>query len=112
MRKLTLSEFHSNHQSSQPLLLCIFVCSLDAEYAVEKPDMGIPLDPTLTVSSEISYRDILPHFDEIPPSEIVTIRQYTGEADSIFLEHNKPKFIIMYDPDPAFVRRVEVSIFY
>ncbi|KAM3586780.1 DNA repair protein RAD16 [Umbelopsis sp. WA50703] len=82
--------------------------ALDAEYAVEKPDMGIPLDPTLTVSSEISYRDILPHFDEIPPSEIVTIRQYTGEADSIFLEHNKPKFIIMYDPDPAFVRRVEV----
>lgn len=88
----------------------MLLCRLDADYTAEQSDVGIPLDPTLTVSLDISYQDILPHFDEIPPPEVVTIRQYSGEDDSAYLEQNKPKFIIMYDPDPAFVRKVEVGL--
>jgi DNA excision repair protein ERCC-4 len=73
-------------------------------------DTGIPLDPTATVSSVVGNRDILPHFDEIPPPEIITVRQYVGEDDTSLLEQMQPKFIIMYDPNPAFVRRVEVRV--
>ncbi|KAF9398341.1 hypothetical protein BGX21_007907 [Mortierella sp. AD011] len=33
---------------------------------------------------------------------------YNGESDSRLLENVKPRFIIMYDPDPTFVRCIEV----
>ncbi|CAO3681836.1 unnamed protein product [Umbelopsis vinacea] len=82
--------------------------ALDREESSTILDTGIPLDPTATVSSVVGNRDILPHFDEIPPPEIITVRQYVGEDDTSLLEQMQPKFIIMYDPDPAFVRRVEV----
>jgi DNA excision repair protein ERCC-4 len=76
---------------------------------MENIDMGTPLDPAANLTDVMSHRDILPHFDEIAPSEIVTVSQYVGEDEAALLERLRPKFIIMYDPDPAFVRRVEVQ---
>ncbi|CAG8443290.1 10311_t:CDS:10 [Ambispora gerdemannii] len=61
-----------------------------------------------------SYQDELDtstfsnHFGLIPTSSLVVIRPLNGEDDDRLLESLKPKFIIIYHPDPAFVRRVEV----
>jgi DNA excision repair protein ERCC-4 len=82
---------------------------LDQENELENMDMGIPLDPTANVVDVMSNKDILPHFNEITPPDIVTISQYDGEDEVTLLEQLQPKFIIMYDPNPAFVRRVEVQ---
>lgn len=40
--------------------------------------------------------------------DLVVIHAYDGDMDEHILEEVKPKYIIMYDPDTAFVRRIEV----
>lgn len=39
---------------------------------------------------------------------LVVVRSYRGDQDDKVLQELRPRFVIMYDPDPAFVRRVEV----
>ncbi|KAI9232401.1 MAG: DNA repair protein [Podila humilis] len=47
-------------------------------------------------------------FGLVEPSSLVVVRTYSGESDAKLLENIKPRFIIMYDPDPTFVRCIEV----
>ena len=48
------------------------------------------------------------YFGLCDTSDLVVIRPYGGDEDDRILEELRPKYIVMYDPDPAFVRRVEV----
>ncbi|GJJ69930.1 DNA excision repair protein ERCC-4 [Entomortierella parvispora] len=48
------------------------------------------------------------YFGLIESSSLVVVHTYAGESDARLLENLKPRFIIMYDPDPTFVRCVEV----
>ncbi|CAG8504551.1 10589_t:CDS:10 [Paraglomus brasilianum] len=48
------------------------------------------------------------YFDVISPDSLVIIRPYSNDDDDRLLETVKPKFIVMYQPDIGFVRRVEV----
>ncbi|KAJ2336317.1 DNA repair protein RAD16 [Coemansia sp. RSA 2681] len=54
--------------------------------------------------------DQLPQFDEfygiLPANETVIVRPYTAGDD--FLTLLQPTHIILYDPDPAFIRQVEM----
>jgi len=49
------------------------------------------------------------YFGLIQPEDLVIIRPYSGEEDEATLQDIRPRFIVMYDPDPAFIRRVEVG---
>lgn len=40
--------------------------------------------------------------------DLVVIHAYDGDQDEHILEEIKPKYIVMYEPDAAFIRRVEV----
>ncbi|KAI1015692.1 hypothetical protein LB503_009695 [Fusarium chuoi] len=40
--------------------------------------------------------------------DLVVIHAYDGDQDEHVLEETKPRYIIMYEPDAAFIRRVEV----
>ncbi|KAH8684560.1 DNA repair endonuclease XPF [Tricladium varicosporioides] len=40
--------------------------------------------------------------------DLVVIHAYDGDLDEHIIEEVKPKYIIMYEPDTAFVRRIEV----
>ncbi|KAJ4298537.1 DNA repair protein RAD16 [Collariella sp. IMI 366227] len=40
--------------------------------------------------------------------DLVVIHAYDGDQDEHILEEIKPKYIIMYEPDASFIRRVEV----
>jgi DNA excision repair protein ERCC-4 len=40
--------------------------------------------------------------------DLVVIHAYEGDQDEHILEEIKPKYIIMYEPDASFIRRVEV----
>ncbi|KAI5307891.1 hypothetical protein KEM55_007128 [Ascosphaera atra] len=40
--------------------------------------------------------------------DLLLIYPYNGDVDEHVLEEAKPQYIIMYEPDPAFIRRVEV----
>ncbi|ORZ05671.1 DNA repair protein [Lobosporangium transversale] len=48
------------------------------------------------------------YFGLVEPSTLVIVHSYTGESDARLLENIKPRFIVMYDPDPTFVRCIEV----
>src|SRR5690554_5938823 len=52
--------------------------------------------------------DFTDQFGLIEPSNLVVMHSYAGECDSKLLENIKPRFIVMYDPDPTFVRCIEV----
>ena len=47
----------------------------------------------------------------LEPEETVLIRAYSDDTDDRMLIEIKPKFIVMFEPDMDFVRRVEVSLF-
>lgn len=40
--------------------------------------------------------------------DLVMIHPFDGDMDEHILEEVRPRYIIMYEPDPAFIRRVEV----
>ena len=50
------------------------------------------------------------YFDVISPDSLVIIRPYSNDDDDRLLETIKPKFIVMYQPDIGFIRRVEVLL--
>lgn len=50
------------------------------------------------------------NFGVLSPEQLVVIRPYKGDDDDQVLEELRPKYIVMYDADPGFIRRVEVSL--
>lgn len=59
---------------------------------------------------EIKYGqdDILPSFREIPNNSLITIQCYEDDSNEQILQDVQPRVIIMFDPNPAFVRQIEV----
>lgn len=52
--------------------------------------------------------DIEDYYELYDMDDLIMIHPYDGEMDSQILEEVRPRYIIMYEPDPAFIRRVEV----
>ncbi|UZJ52102.1 hypothetical protein CBS101457_001422 [Exobasidium rhododendri] len=48
------------------------------------------------------------YFGLLSMEDLIVVRPYSGDDDDKNLQELRPRFIIMYDPEPAFVRRVEV----
>ncbi|POY74162.1 hypothetical protein BMF94_2736 [Rhodotorula taiwanensis] len=54
--------------------------------------------------NELDFRDF---YGFIANEELVTVRPYLGDEDDRVLEELRPKYVVLYDPSPAFVRRIE-----
>lgn len=52
------------------------------------------------------------YFGLLETEQTVIIRAFAGDEDDRILEELRPKYVVIYDPDPAFVRRLEVSLAY
>ena len=48
------------------------------------------------------------YFELYEMDELVVIHPYDGDMDEQLLEEVRPRYVIMYEPDAAFIRRVEV----
>lgn len=48
------------------------------------------------------------HSETMEPGNIIIIRQYQGALDENLLYEVRPSRVILYEPDPAFVRRLEL----
>lgn len=67
------------------------------EEAAQKADIiGDPLD------------DMDDFYELYEMQDLVVIHAYEGDQDEHILEEVKPRYIIMYEPDASFIRRVEV----
>lgn len=49
------------------------------------------------------------HYGLLAPEETVIVRAYSDDTDDQILQEIKPKFIVMFEPDMDFVRRIEVG---
>lgn len=59
---------------------------------------------------ELTRQDdaILPAFREIDNNAIISIQCYEDDLNEQTLQDTAPRFIILFDPNPAFVRQIEV----
>ncbi|KAF9456163.1 hypothetical protein BDZ94DRAFT_1327152 [Collybia nuda] len=48
------------------------------------------------------------HYGLLPPEQTVLVRAYSDDTDDRMLAEIKPKFIVMYEPNMEFIRRIEV----
>ncbi|KAG8528736.1 uncharacterized protein KY384_006423 [Bacidia gigantensis] len=66
-------------------------------------------DRELKDETVIDDLDDLEDFYELyDMSELVVIHPYDGDMDEHLLDEVRPRYVIMYEPDGAFIRRVEV----
>ncbi|OCK84720.1 MUS38-like protein [Lepidopterella palustris CBS 459.81] len=65
--------------------------------AMQKGEIGAdPLD------------DMEDYYELLDMSELIVVHPYEGDMDEHILEEVKPRYVIMYEPDAAFIRRIEV----
>ncbi|KAH9934024.1 uncharacterized protein BXZ73DRAFT_89675 [Epithele typhae] len=48
------------------------------------------------------------HYGLLAPEKIVLVRPYSDDSDDQVLQEIKPRFIVMYEPNLEFIRRIEV----
>lgn len=65
----------------------------------------LPSAPANDVFSELDFNA---YFGIVSNEDLVIVRPYDGDDDDRVLEELRPKYVVMYDPDPSFVRRIEV----
>jgi DNA excision repair protein ERCC-4 len=60
--------------------------------------------------SQLSFADDDDDYFELYENDdLVLVLPYDGDMDDRVLEEIRPRFVVMYEPNPAFIRRVEVS---
>lgn len=55
-----------------------------------------------------TLEDMEDYYELYDMNDLVMIHPYDGDMDERILEEARPRYIIMYEPDAAFIRRVEV----
>lgn len=48
------------------------------------------------------------YYEPYEMKDLILVHPYDGDLDEQLLEEVRPRYVIMYEPDPAFIRRVEV----
>lgn len=51
-----------------------------------------------------------PLYGLLVPAETVVVRAYADDSDDRMLAELQPRFIVMYEPNQDFIRRIEVGI--
>lgn len=55
-----------------------------------------------------SLDDVEDYFELYEMNDLVVVHPYDGDMDEHVLEEVRPRYVIMYEPDAAFIRRIEV----
>ncbi|KAL9609337.1 MAG: hypothetical protein Q9167_005882 [Letrouitia subvulpina] len=70
-----------------------------------------PTDTDAMQKEEIvvdSLEDMEDYFELYEMQDLVVVHPYDGDMDEHVLEELRPRYVIMYEPEAAFIRRVEV----
>lgn len=103
--KQTLLEPRGPEQLSQALMAQAGV--IEEEELDPSSDLRMELDDLFMPGSY--GEDFDTTYGLLAPEDAVIIRPYGGEDDDILLQELRPRFVIMYEPNLAFIRRLEVS---
>ncbi|KAL5529182.1 hypothetical protein ACEPAG_5156 [Sanghuangporus baumii] len=76
-------------------------------------DLLVNLDEEIAFSLAAGHVD--PGFESdyglLPPEQTIIFRTYSDDSDDKVLEELSPRFIVMYEPSPEFVRRIEIKCY-
>jgi hypothetical protein len=74
---------------------------------------GLPVDfgegLALPFDSDTFENQFDTHYGLLSPEQTVLVRAYTDDSDDQVLSEIKPRFIIMFEPNMDFIRRIEVN---
>jgi DNA excision repair protein ERCC-4 len=73
-----------------------------ASYSMEEPNA-----PKLDLGAD-PLDDMDDYYELYDMKDLVLIHPYDGDNDDHLLEEIKPRYVIMYEPDAAFIRRIEM----
>ncbi len=63
---------------------------------------------------DFTSTELLVDFDTnyglLTPEETVVVRLYSDDGDDSILAEMRPKFIVMFEPNMDFIRRIEVGL--
>ncbi|GAA6017470.1 hypothetical protein JCM11491_006835 [Sporobolomyces phaffii] len=83
----------------------------DAEKVAKALDQGgattASLESPTMEEEEFNPLAFEEYFGLIAQEDLVVIRPYLEDEDDRILEELRPKYVVMFDPDPSFVRRIE-----
>lgn len=49
------------------------------------------------------------HYGLLAPEQTVLVRAFSDDSDDRMLAETRPKFIVMFEPNMEFIRRIEVG---
>lgn len=66
-------------------------------------------DPAAFLAMQSEFDDF---YGLVPPPQTVLVRAYSDDGDDRMLAEIKPRFIVMFEPNQDFVRRIEVDFLF
>lgn len=73
-------------------------------------DAEIALALSLEDSFPPDDAEVDPFYGLLVPAQTVVVRAYADDSDDRMLAELQPRFIVMYEPNQDFIRRIEVCI--
>ncbi|KAI9675269.1 MAG: hypothetical protein M1817_001171 [Caeruleum heppii] len=93
----TNGSFFSNDDKDSRVASLLAEVQPTEQEAQQKEEIGVdPLD------------NMEDYFQLFEMDDLIVVHPYDGDMDEHVLEEIKPRYVIMYEPDAAFIRRVEV----
>lgn len=66
-------------------------------------------DPAAFLAMQSEFNDF---YGLVPPPQTVLVRAYSDDGDDRMLAEIQPRFIVMFEPNQDFVRRIEVCLLF
>ncbi|KAG2342616.1 hypothetical protein BDR05DRAFT_1060084 [Suillus weaverae] len=85
--------------------IAAFLASQPSDLLVSSDADALLLETLLSSEAEMDYDT---HYGLLAPSQMVVVRAYTDDTDDQILAELQPRFIVMFEPNLDFVRRIEV----
>ncbi|RPB01763.1 DNA repair protein [Choiromyces venosus 120613-1] len=70
-----------------------------------------PTEGEQNVKQEIGadpFENMEDYYEFYEMNNLIVVHPYDGDMDERLLDELRPRYVIMYEPDPAFIRRIEV----
>ncbi|KAG3229987.1 hypothetical protein P692DRAFT_201761852 [Suillus brevipes Sb2] len=85
--------------------IAAFLASQPSDLLVSSDADALLLETLLLSEAEMDFDT---HYGLLAPSQTVVVRAYTDDTDDQILAELQPRFIVMFEPNLDFVRRIEV----
>lgn len=119
-----ITDHHLNRIASQPELALVedfegqlgfpFFPSTSTVKSESLDDVADPTHLDAQIAAAMAFDEdpaVDPSYGIIQPEQLVVVKPYGDDSDDILLSELRPRWIVMYDPNQDFLRRVEVRVY-